>query len=950
MKILKGEATEVSVQGARVHNLKNIDVNIPRNKLTVITGLSGSGKSSLAFDTIYAEGQRRYIETMSAYARQFLGTMERPDVDKISGLSPVISIEQKTTSRNPRSTVGTITEIYDFLRLLFARASIAYSYNTGEEMVRYTDERIVTLILENFSEKKTGILAPIVRGRKGHYKELFEQLRRKGYLYARIDGEVVEMRSGLKLDRYKTHYIELVVDKMKVADVDRKRLSESVVVAMGHGKGTIMVLDMEANTNRYFSRHLMCPSTGISYNEPAPHTFSFNSPQGACPHCNGIGTVSEADLSKIIPNPKLSIKKGGIEPLGPYKSSLIFWQIEAIAAKYEFDISDPIEDIPEEALNVILYGSEEQFKLKHSSMGLSSSYFLSFEGVVNFVQNHQNEELSGKGPKWSEQFIRQVNCSVCNGTRLKPESLWFKVDGKNIAEVSAMDIDKFWLWLQNLEDRLNNRQKAIGTEILKEIRERVSFLLDVGLNYLSLNRSSSSLSGGESQRIRLATQIGSKLVNVLYILDEPSIGLHQRDNIRLIESLRNLRDAGNSVIVVEHDEEMILSADHVVDIGPFAGRNGGKVVAEGTPEQIAKSCTLTAQYLNGTLTIPIPETHRKGTGKSIIIKGAKGNNLKNINVEFPLGVFICITGVSGSGKSTLINETLHPAISKILYRSFQEPLAYDKLIGLENVDKVVEVDQSPIGRTPRSNPATYTGVMTDIRKLFEMTPDAKIRGYKAGRFSFNVKGGRCETCRGAGLQVIEMNFLPDVYVKCKECSGVRYNRETLEVKFKGKNISQILDMTITQSVEFFENIPSIYQKLKTLKEVGLGYITLGQPSTTLSGGESQRVKLAAELAKRDTGQTLYILDEPTTGLHFEDVRVLLEVLNRLVDKGNTVMVIEHNMDVIKTADYIIDLGPEGGAGGGELICCGTPEEVMKNEKSYTAEYLKRNLKRDFVKS
>lgn len=950
MKILKGEATEVSVQGARVHNLKNIDVNIPRNKLTVITGLSGSGKSSLAFDTIYAEGQRRYIETMSAYARQFLGTMERPDVDKISGLSPVISIEQKTTSRNPRSTVGTITEIYDFLRLLFARASIAYSYNTGEEMVRYTDERIVNLILENFSEKKTGILAPIVRGRKGHYKELFEQLRRKGYLYARIDGEVVEMRSGLKLDRYKTHYIELVVDKMKVADVDRKRLSESVVVAMGHGKGTIMVLDMEANTNRYFSRHLMCPSTGISYNEPAPHTFSFNSPQGACPHCNGIGTVSEADLSKIIPNPKLSIKKGGIEPLGPYKSSLIFWQIEAIAAKYEFDISDPIEDIPEEALNVILYGSEEQFKLKHSSMGLSSSYFLSFEGVVNFVQNHQNEELSGKGPKWSEQFIRQVNCSVCNGTRLKPESLWFKVDGKNIAEVSAMDIDKFWLWLQNLEDRLNNRQKAIGTEILKEIRERVSFLLDVGLNYLSLNRSSSSLSGGESQRIRLATQIGSKLVNVLYILDEPSIGLHQRDNIRLIESLRNLRDAGNSVIVVEHDEEMILSADHVVDIGPYAGRNGGKVVAEGTPEQIAKSCTLTAQYLNGTLTIPIPETHRKGTGKSIIIKGAKGNNLKNINVEFPLGVFICITGVSGSGKSTLINETLHPAISKILYRSFQEPLAYDKLIGLENVDKVVEVDQSPIGRTPRSNPATYTGVMTDIRKLFEMTPDAKIRGYKAGRFSFNVKGGRCETCRGAGLQVIEMNFLPDVYVKCKECSGVRYNRETLEVKFKGKNISQILDMTITQSVEFFESIPSIFQKLKTLKEVGLGYITLGQPSTTLSGGESQRVKLAAELAKRDTGQTLYILDEPTTGLHFEDVRVLLEVLNRLVDKGNTVMVIEHNMDVIKTADYIIDLGPEGGAGGGELICCGTPEEVMKNKKSYTAEYLKRNLKRDFVKS
>ncbi|RPH30325.1 MAG: excinuclease ABC subunit UvrA [Bacteroidales bacterium] len=949
MKILKGEAAEVSVQGARVHNLKNIDVNIPRNKLTVITGLSGSGKSSLAFDTIYAEGQRRYIDTMSAYARQFLGAMERPDVDKISGLSPVISIEQKTTSRNPRSTVGTITEIYDFLRLLFARASIAYSYNSGEEMVRYSDEKIVNLILDHFKDKKTGILAPIVRGRKGHYKELFEQLRRKGYLYARVDGEVLEMRSGYKLDRYKTHHIELVIDKMKVSESDRKRLSDSVVNAMGHGKGTIMVLDMESNTSRYFSRHLMCPTTGISYDEPAPHTFSFNSPQGACPHCNGIGTVSEADLSKIIPNPKLSIKKGGIEPLGPYKSSLIFWQLEAIATKHEFSLSDPIEDIPEDALNVILYGSEEQFKLKHPSLGLSSSYFLSFEGVVNFVQNHQNEEMNGKGPKWAEQFVRQVNCSVCHGTRLKSESLWFKVDGKNIAEVSAMDIDGLFEWFKGLEDRLNNRQKAIATEILKEIRERVSFLMDVGLNYLSLNRSSSSLSGGESQRIRLATQIGSKLVNVLYILDEPSIGLHQRDNIRLIESLRNLRDAGNSVIVVEHDEEMILAADHVVDIGPLAGRLGGKVVAEGTPEQICKTDTLTAKYLNGTMTIPIPEKRRKGNGKSIVIKGAKGNNLKNINVEFPLGMFICITGVSGSGKSTLINETLHPAISRVLYRSFQEPLEYGKLIGLENIDKVIEVDQSPIGRTPRSNPATYTGVMTDIRKLFEMTPDAKIRGYKAGRFSFNVKGGRCETCRGAGLQVIEMNFLPDVYVKCKECSGLRYNRETLEVKFKGKSISQILDMTITQSVEFFESIPSIYQKLKTLNEVGLGYITLGQPSTTLSGGESQRVKLAAELAKRDTGQTLYILDEPTTGLHFEDVRVLLEVLNRLVDKGNSVMVIEHNMDVIKTADYIIDLGPEGGAGGGELICSGTPEQVMKNKKSYTAEYLKRNLKRDFVK-
>ncbi|MHC1705585.1 MAG: excinuclease ABC subunit UvrA [Tenuifilaceae bacterium] len=946
MKILKGEATEVSVQGARVHNLKNIDVNIPRNKLTVITGLSGSGKSSLAFDTIYAEGQRRYIETMSAYARQFLGTMERPDVDKISGLSPVISIEQKTTSRNPRSTVGTITEIYDFLRLLYARASIAYSSNTGEEMVRYTDEQIVNLILEDFSNKKTGILAPIVRGRKGHYKELFEQLRRKGYIYVRINGEVTEMRPGMKLDRYKNHNIELLVDKMKVAETDKKRLSESVVTAMGLGKGTILALDMDTNSIRFFSRHLMCPTTGISYNEPAPHTFSFNSPQGACPHCNGIGTVSEADLTKIIPNPKLSINKGGIEPLGPYKSSLIFWQLEAIAAKHDFSLSDPIESIPEDALNVILYGSEEQYKLKHASMGLSSSYFLSFEGVVNFVQNHQNEELNGKGPKWSEQFIRQVNCSVCHGTRLKPESLWFKIDGKNIAEVSAMDIDQFWKWLQNLENRLNRRQKAIATEILKEIRERTSFLLDVGLNYLSINRSSGSLSGGESQRIRLATQIGSKLVNVLYILDEPSIGLHQRDNIRLIESLRNLRDAGNSVIVVEHDEEMILSADHVIDIGPLAGRLGGKIVAQGTPQEVANSDTLTAKYLCGKLSIPIPEVRRKGTGKSITIKGARGNNLKNINVEFPLGRFICLTGVSGSGKSSLVNETLHPAISKLLYRSFQEPLAYDKLIGLENIDKVIEVDQSPIGRTPRSNPATYTGVLTDIRKLFEMTPDAKIRGYKAGRFSFNVKGGRCETCKGAGVQVIEMNFLPDVYVRCKECSGLRYNRETLEVKFKGKNISQILDLTIDQAVEFFQSIPSIYQKLKTLHEVGLGYITLGQPSTTLSGGESQRVKLASELAKRDTGKTLYILDEPTTGLHFEDVRVLLEVLNRLVDKGNSVIVIEHNMDVIKTADYIIDLGPEGGAGGGELICAGTPEQVMKHKKSYTAQFLKRNLKRD----
>jgi excinuclease ABC subunit A len=943
MEILAGEAAEITVEGARVHNLKNIDVSIPRNKLTVITGLSGSGKSSLAFDTIYAEGQRRYIETMSAYARQFIGTMERPDVDKISGLSPVISIEQKTTSRNPRSTVGTITEIYDFLRLLYARASTAYSRNTGEEMVRYTDEQIVNLILEDFKDRKTAILAPIVRGRKGHYKELFEQLRRKGYLHVRINGEVTEMRPGLKLDRYKTHHIELVVDKLRVSDGDRKRLAESEVNAMGHGKGIIMALDMESGKFRYFSRHLMCPTTGISYDEPAPHTFSFNSPQGACPHCNGLGTINEADLSRIIPNPKLSIKKGGIEPLGPYKSSLIFWQLEAIAAKYEFSLADPIEDIPEEAMNVILYGSEEQFKLKHPTLGLSSSYFLSFEGVVNFVQNHQNEELNGKGQKWAGQFIRQIPCPECHGTRLKHDSLWFRVDGKSIAEVAAMDIDQLWLWLQGLEDRMGKRQRAIATEILKEIRERVRFLLDVGLGYLSLNRPSGSLSGGESQRIRLATQIGSKLVNVLYILDEPSIGLHQRDNVRLIESLKQLRDSGNSVIVVEHDEEMILSADHVVDIGPKAGRNGGKIIAQGTPEEIRKANTLTAKYLSGEMQIAIPQKRREGNGKSILISGARGNNLKDVTVAFPLGKLICVTGVSGSGKSTLINETLHPAISKQLYNSFQEPLEYESLTGLENIDKVIEVDQSPIGRTPRSNPATYTGVFTDIRKLFELTPDAKIRGFKAGRFSFNVKGGRCETCKGAGVQVIEMNFLPDVYVKCKDCFGKRYNRETLEVKFKGKNINEVLEMTINQAVEFFESIPSIYQKIKTLQDVGLGYITLGQPSTTLSGGESQRVKLAAELAKRDTGKTLYILDEPTTGLHFEDVRVLLDVLNQLVDKGNTVIVIEHNMDVIKVADHIIDLGPEGGAAGGEVLCTGTPEEVVRMGVGYTASFLKKYL-------
>ncbi len=945
MEILKGEAEEIVVEGARVHNLKNLDITIPRNKLTVITGLSGSGKSSLAFDTIYAEGQRRYIETMSAYARQFLGSLERPDVDKISGLSPVISIEQKTTSHNPRSTVGTTTEIYDFLRLLYARASTAYSQNTGEEMVRYTDDQIINLIVDNFKGKKTGILAPVVRGRKGHYKELFEQLRRKGYLYARINGEITEMRPAMKLDRYKTHHIELVVDKIVVDESDRKRVSQSVNTAMSLGKGIIMVLDMESGQSRYYSRNLMCPTTGISYDEPEPYTFSFNSPKGACNHCNGLGYVTEVDIEKIIPDPKLSIKKGGIQPLGPYKSSLIFWQIEAIASKYEFSINDPIESIPEEALNVILNGSEEQFKLKHPNLGLTSSYFLSFEGVVSFIQNHQtNEELTGKGEKWANQFVRQVTCPHCKGSRLREESLWFRIDGKSIADVSAMDIENLWEWLQGLENRMDKRKRTIATEILKEIRERVRFLLDVGLSYLSLSRGSVTLSGGESQRIRLATQIGSKLVNVLYILDEPSIGLHQRDNIKLIDSLKKLRDTGNSVIVVEHDEEMILAADYVVDIGPKAGRHGGKVVAKGTPAELIKTDTLTAKYLNGALSIEIPKERRKGSGKSLKLIGAKGNNLKNVDVEFPLGMMICVTGVSGSGKSTLINETLQPILSQYVYKSYAQPLEYERIDGIENIDKVVEVDQSPIGRTPRSNPATYTGVFTDIRKLFELTPDAKIRGYKAGRFSFNVKGGRCETCKGAGLQTIEMNFLPDVYVKCPDCYGRRYNRETLEVKYKGKNISEVLDMTINQAVEFFESIPQIFQKVKTLQDVGLGYITLGQASTTLSGGEAQRVKLSTELAKRDTGKTLYILDEPTTGLHFEDVRVLLDVLNKLVEKGNTVIVIEHNLDVIKVADYIIDLGPEGGGAGGKIVCTGTPEQVIKANCGYTSEYLRKHMK------
>ena len=933
----------VTVLGARVHNLKNIDVSIPRNKLTVITGLSGSGKSSLAFDTIYAEGQRRYIETLSAYARQFIGSMERPDVDQITGLSPVISIEQKSTNKNPRSTVGTITEIYDFLRLLFARASDAYSHITGEKMVKYTDDQIIQLIIEQFNNRNIMVLAPVVQGRKGHYRELFEQIRKKGFLYARVNGEVKELLHGMKLDRYKTHHIETVIDKLKVSEKDVSRLKRTVKTAMDHGKGILMILEKDSKDIKYFSRKLMCPTSGASYNEPAPYSFSFNSPQGACPKCNGLGYVNEIDLKKIIPDFKISIKNGGITPLGKYKNILIFWQIEAIAAKYKFTLDTPLNDIPEKALQIILYGSDESFKLLNTPLGKSSNYFLSFEGIINYVNNFQQDKAFENGKKWTDQYVKKVTCPKCNGDRLKKESLHFKFAGKNIAELSAMDIDELMNWFQNVDEHLSDKQKIIGRDVLKEIKERLSFLLDVGLNYLSLNRTARSLSGGESQRIRLATQVGSKLVNVLYILDEPSIGLHQRDNLKLITSLKQLRDTGNSIIVVEHDKEMILSADHVIDMGPKAGRYGGKVVVEGTPDEILKSDSLTAEYLNHRKEIEIPKKRREGNGKKITLYGAKGHNLKNVTVDFPLGKFICVTGVSGSGKSSLINETLHPVLSRHFYRSNKQALEYDKIEGIKNIDKVIEVDQSPLGRTPRSNPVTYTGVFGDIRKLFEQIPESKIRGYKAGRFSFNVKGGRCETCQGAGLQTIEMNFLPDVYVHCKDCNGKRYNRETLEVKFKGKSISDVLDMTVNQAVEFFDQIPSINQKLKAIQGVGLGYITLGQSSTTLSGGESQRVKLASELAKRNTGNTLYILDEPTTGLHFEDIRVLLKVLNNLADKGNTVIVIEHNMDVIKVADHIIDLGKEGGAKGGEILFDGTPEEMIKANNSYTASYLKSEL-------
>lgn len=941
-QIIESEDREIQVLGARVHNLANIDVTIPRNRLTVVTGLSGSGKSSLAFDTIYAEGQRRYIETMSAYARKFIGEMERPDVDKITGLSPVISIEQKTTSKNPRSTVGTITEVYDFMRLLYARAGEAYSYITGEKMVKYTDEQIVRLIGEAFRDKRVYVLAPLIKGRKGHYKELFEKYRKKGYLHVRVDGEMKELQPAMKVQRYKTHDIELVVDKMKVEEGEHKRLKASVKTAMEEGKGVIMLMDYDTGQLRYFSRKLMCPTSGISYNEPAPHTFSFNSPQGACPRCNGLGVVDDINLDRAIPNPGLSLQEGGIEPFGKYKDVLIFWQLDAIAHKYGFTLDTPIKAIPREAMDVILYGSEESFRLQSTPLGRSSSYSLKFDGLVNYL-HHSHKVNKNKGARWTERYIRKVTCPKCHGSRLKQESLHFRIDGKNISQLAQMDIRELSDWFTGIEGRMSDKQRIIAREVLKEIRNRLDFLLEVGLEYLTLDRPARSLSGGESQRIRLATQIGSQLVNVLYILDEPSIGLHQRDNERLINSLKQLRENGNSIMVVEHDKGMILSADHVVDMGPYAGKQGGEVVAQGSPRQIMKMKSLTADYLREYKKIEVPGQRRNHNKESLLLKGARGHNLKNISVEFPLGKLILVTGVSGSGKSSLVNETLHPILSKSLYRSFKEPLPYEGIEGLDHLNKVIEVDQTPLGRTPRSNPATYTGVFSDIRNLFAQTPEAKIRGYQPGRFSFNVKGGRCETCKGAGLQVIEMNFLPDVYVHCKDCNGQRYNRETLEVRYKGKNISDVLDMTINQAVEFFSQIPSIRDKLQVLQDVGLGYITLGQPSTTLSGGESQRVKLAAELSRKSTGKTLFILDEPTTGLHFEDVRVLLNVLNSLVDRGNTVIVIEHNMEVIKMADYIIDLGKEGGNRGGEIISAGTPEEIAQCKESYTARFLKQEL-------
>lgn len=937
------EDEKINVWGARVHNLKNINVEIPRNSLTVITGLSGSGKSSLAFDTIYAEGQRRYIETFSAYARNFLGGMERPDVDKITGLSPVISIEQKTTNKNPRSTVGTTTEIYDYLRLLYARAGIAYSYATGEEMVKYTEEDVLKMIHTKYDGKKIFILAPLVRNRKGHYRELFESMRKKGYLHIRVDGEVKEIVRGMKTDRYKNHNIEVVIDKLQVQDKDDERLKKSVAAAMKQGDGLLMIMEKDTNEAKYYSKRLMCPTTGMSYGDPAPNKFSFNSPEGACPRCKGLGYVNEIDINKIMPDMKLSIKQGGIIPLGKYKNQMIFWQIDAILEKYGCDLNTPINEIQEEAMNEILYGTLEPVRIRKELVHTSSDYFVDFDGIIKYLHNVIENDDSASGQKWADQFQTVCQCPECNGQRLKRESLSYKIWDKNISEVANLDISELKEWLIEAKKHLNERQTKIASEIIKEIITRIDFMLEVGLDYLSLNRQSATLSGGESQRIRLATQIGSQLVNVLYILDEPSIGLHQRDNDRLIKSLKELRDLGNTVIVVEHDKDMMLSADYIVDIGPKAGRKGGKVVFQGKPDEMLKQHTITSQYLNGEMKIEVPAERRKGNGKYIILKGASGNNLKNVDVEFPLGKLIVVTGVSGSGKSTLINETLQPILSQHFYRSLKKPMPYKSIEGIEHIDKVVNVDQSPLGRTPRSNPATYTGVFSDIRSLFVNLPEAKIRGYKPGRFSFNVKGGRCEACGGNGYKTIEMRFLPDIMVPCEVCHGKRYNRETLEVRYKGKSIADVLDMTINQAVEFFENIPDILRKIKTIQDVGLGYIKLGQPSTTLSGGESQRVKLATELSKRDTGKTLYILDEPTTGLHFEDIRILMNVLQELVDRGNTVIIIEHNLDVIKLADYIIDMGPEGGRNGGTVLATGTPEEVAESTEGFTPRFLKKEL-------
>ena len=931
--------SKISVCGARVHNLKNIDVTIPRNSLTVITGLSGSGKSSLAFDTIFAEGQRRYIETFSAYARNFLGNLQRPDVDKITGLSPVISIDQKTTNKNPRSTVGTTTEIYDFFRLLYARAAEAFSYETGEKMVRYTEEQIIDLILKDYHDRKICILAPLVKNRKGHYQELFESIQKKGYLYVRVDGQILEIIPGMKLDRYRNHDIEVVIDRLKVQDKDDKRLVQSVATAMKQGEGLMLVYDMNTEQVRYYSKRLMCPTTGISYKEPAPHDFSFNSPQGACPRCKGLGYVSLIDEDKVFPDKSLSVRQGGIAPLGKARSAMIFWQIEALLKTYDCTLETPLSEVPHEALHEIVNGCSERLRIPSDVARTTNDFYTDYDGLGKFVSQMQEADMSASARKWAEQFSCTAECPECKGQRLNRESLHFRIAGKNIAELCRMDLQELYEWISGLDDKLSPQQRRIASEILKEIRTRLRFLLDVDLDYLSLNRTSVSLSGGESQRIRLATQIGSQLVNVLYILDEPSIGLHQKDNIKLIDSLKKLRDTGNSVIVVEHDQEMMENADYIVDIGPKAGRKGGEVVFQGKYTDMLKQHTLTSQYLNGELSIEVPPSRRAGNGKSLVLYGACGNNLKGIDVSFPLGKLICVTGVSGSGKSSLVNDTLHPILSKHFYRSLRDPLPYDRIEGLEYIDKVVDVDQSPLGRTPRSNPATYTGVFNDIRNLFVELPEARIRGYKPGRFSFNVKGGRCEACSGNGYKTIEMNFLPDVLVPCEECRGKRYNRETLEVRYRGKSIADVLDMTINMAVEFFENVPTILSKIKVLQDVGLGYIKLGQPSTTLSGGESQRVKLATELSKRDTGKTFYILDEPTTGLHFEDIRILLSVLNRLVEKGNTVLVIEHNLDVIKSADWLIDMGPEGGRDGGQLLFSGTPEDLAASGKGATAPFL-----------